>query len=191
MVRESEHTDLVAAARAGSGEAMSQLAECVSLRLKPYLRRFVCDEDAGEDLLQEILLTVVEFLGRLERCESFWPWVYAVARSKVRQHYRDAMQMKTVQLESLDGFCRWTDTPLARMAREETNRAVLDAVGQLQGKHRDIVVLHCLEQRSFSEIAARTASSLQQVRTRFYRARRRLRRMLCAGRLGWELGTIG
>jgi RNA polymerase sigma factor (sigma-70 family) len=183
MVRDSEYLDLVEAAQAGRHKPMSQLAECVLLRLKPYFHRFVYDEDAAEVLLQEVLLAVVRFIGLLKQPESFWPWVYTVARNKIHQHHRDEARRKKFQCQDYENYrglsyLQANPSPLQDLVQKERRQAVYAAVGQLNSLHRNVVELRCFEQMSFFEIAVLAGCNSQQARMRFYRAKRHLRDML-------------
>ncbi|MHC4526616.1 MAG: RNA polymerase sigma factor [Planctomycetota bacterium] len=183
MVKDSEHFDLVAAAKAGNRSSLSQLAVCIRQRLYPYLERRTCDKDLSEDVLQETLLAMVRFIPRLEDLGSFWPWIYSIAGNKIKSHYRRQQRRRgLLSGGTADTYCRQrrqdsrdaSDVAVDR----ETQQAVLAALGRLDRQYRDVVQQHCLQEMSFSEIATATGCSCEQVRTRFFRAKRSLRARL-------------
>jgi RNA polymerase sigma-70 factor (ECF subfamily) len=185
MVKHSDNLALVAAARAGDRSSMSLLITHVRQKLDPYLRSLVANEDVSQDLMQEVLLTTVRFIHRLEAAENFWPWVYAIARNKIKSHLRNQCRMRSLLSA---GFAedylyqrrRDNGSALEVMVAKERQRAVDAAVRLLDKPYRDVMRLRCLEERSFSEIASMTGCSCQQVRVRFFRAKRHLRQRLLA-----------
>jgi RNA polymerase sigma-70 factor (ECF subfamily) len=183
MVKHSEYFDLVADARAGNRSSMSQLMAHVRQRLHPYLRSLIVNEHVSEDLMQEVLLATLRFIRRLEAAENFWPWVYAIARNKIKGHFRNQHRRRSLQSA---GFAeaylyrkrRDNGDVLEVMVAKERQRAVGAAVRLLDKPYRDVMQLRCLEERSFSEIASITGCSCQQVRIRFFRAKRHLTKRL-------------
>ena len=71
--------------------------------------------------------------------------------------------------EALDELC---------LPAEPEDRAVLRAVMELPEKYRLVVVLHCLEGYSFSEIAGLLQLTPSAVSMRLHRARKMLREQL-------------
>ena len=65
-----------------------------------------------------------------------------------------------------------------RLPAEPEDRAVLRAVMELPEKYRLVVVLHCLEGYSFSEIAGLLQLTQSAVSMRLHRARKMLREQL-------------
>ena len=65
-----------------------------------------------------------------------------------------------------------------RLPAEPEDRAVLRAVMELPEKYRLVVVLHCLEGYSFSEIAGLLQLTPSAVSMRLHRARKMLREQL-------------
>jgi len=183
MVKETDNLDLVEQARAGSRDGMNRLAVCVSQRLYPYLYRVTSDHDLTEDLLQEVLLAAVRFLDRLERLESFWPWVHGIARSKIQQHFRNRYRRDRLQAAALAKAhhrekARNNRNALESVIREERQESVSSALQELKRQYRDVMELYCFEEMSLSEIASATGRSCRQVRMQFFRAKRSLRRSL-------------
>jgi RNA polymerase sigma factor (sigma-70 family) len=68
---------------------MGRLAALVGEQLYPFIFRTTLDRDATEDLIQETLLAMLHQLGSLRDPERFWPWIYRIAWSKIRDRLRD------------------------------------------------------------------------------------------------------
>lgn len=171
-------------ARAGEQAAMGRLATLVWERLYPFVFRTTLDRHATEDIIQETLLTMVSRLGSLRDKERFWPWIYRIAWSKIRNRLRDRrlrslyeqMMLRDWNEESIGG----TDdiSPLDTQVREETLRQVSTAVAQLNRPQQDVVHLRCYEELSYTEIAERVQTTPEKARVHFHRAKHSLRKQL-------------
>jgi RNA polymerase sigma factor (sigma-70 family) len=111
--------------------------------------------------------------------------MYAIARCKIKNHFRNQYRRRSLQST---GFARVYCYQRRQDSRDEWDiavhrerrEAVSAALAYLEKQYRDVVRLHCFEEMSFSEIASATGCSCQQVRTRFFRAKRSLRARLSA-----------
>ena len=109
---------------------MGRLAVLVWEQLYPFVFRTTLDRDATEDILQETLLTMLRRLDSLRDDERFWPWIYRIAWSKIRNRFRDRrlwslyerMVLRDRQKE--DAACVSDISPLDAQIREETLREV-------------------------------------------------------------------
>ena len=69
----------------GDREAVSQLLERHTRRVRDYVRMMVKDNDVADDLTQEVLIKVVKVLdeGRYADKGRFLPWVLRIAHNRV------------------------------------------------------------------------------------------------------------
>ena len=179
MVKQNDCLDLIAAARSGDRDSMGLLAARIHDRLYPYLQRATCDHHVSQDLLQEVLLTMLRRVSRLEKPESFWPWMYKIARSKIHRYYQRERRRRLLHTQLIDDACR--SLPQRRsgvleiIVRQETREDMAVAVSRLDERYRDVVRLRCLDDMPYAEIAGRTQTSPALARIRFLRAKRSLR----------------
>jgi RNA polymerase sigma-70 factor (ECF subfamily) len=184
MSDSSGYIQFLARARAGEQVAMGRLATMVWERLYPFVFRTTLDRDATEDVIQETLLAMLRRLGSLRDEERFWPWIYRIAWSKIRNRLRDRrlrslyerMVLRDASDESL--ACMGDTGPLEAQVREETLRQVSTAIAQLNRQQRDVVHLRCYEDLSYTEIAERVQTTPQKARVHFHRARKSLKKQL-------------
>jgi RNA polymerase sigma factor (sigma-70 family) len=57
-------------------------------RVYGYVRRFVADEHAAEDLTQDVFLQVQRALATYDPARDPRPWLFAIATNKLRDHWR-------------------------------------------------------------------------------------------------------
>ena len=180
MVKQSDNLDLVIQAQAGDQDSMGQLAVRVRDRLYPYLYQVTSDHHLSQDLLQEVLLAMVRSVDGLEQPESFWPWIYGIARSRIQEHFRGKHRRKILQSAVLDDayHFEWAGTNhnvLELIVDRERQEGLSTAVRQLKRKYRDVVQLRCFKEMPYSDIASVVNCSPQQARVRFFRAKQSLK----------------
>ena len=83
MEKDFNFDELVGRARLGDQESMEQLAKLAEPRLRAYIYRTTLNDQLTGDMVQETLLEMIKSLNCLEKVESFWPWLFKTASSKV------------------------------------------------------------------------------------------------------------
>jgi RNA polymerase sigma-70 factor (ECF subfamily) len=82
----------------GNREAVSQLLERHTRRVRDYVRMMVKDNDVADDLTQEILIKVVKVLdeGRYTDKGRFQPWLLRIAHNRVLDYFRAQKQVRYI-----------------------------------------------------------------------------------------------
>lgn len=169
----------------GNREAVSQLLERHTRRVRDYVRMMVKDNDVADDLTQEVLIKVVKVLdeGRYTDKGRFLPWVLRIAHNRVLDYFRAQKQAKTVS-ESSAGFdilCSKNfaepsieDTLISEQQAEEV-RALIE---ELPDEQREVVRMRYYEGLSFKEIAEHTGVSINTALGRMRYALINMRQMI-------------
>ena len=157
---------LMIAALDGDAPAYRALLAEASLRLKAYfLRRLGHDRSAdADDLVQETLMAVHARRATYDRDRLFTPWLHAVARYKLMDHFRRSRERLNVPIDDLEEFL--SDDPAgAAEARMDVGR-LLDG---LSDKRSDLVRKVKIEGQSIAEVAAGTGLSEAAVKIGVHR----------------------
>ncbi|MBP7050658.1 MAG: sigma-70 family RNA polymerase sigma factor [Phycisphaerae bacterium] len=184
MCDSSGYMQFLVDARSGEQAAMGRLAVLVWERLYPFVLRTTLDRDAAEDIVQETLLTMLRRLGSLRDDERFWPWIYRIAWSKIRNRLRRRRlqflyeRMMLLARDAESDACDSDIGPLDAQVRGETLREVSAAIARLNHEQRNILHLRCYEDLPYTEIAARTQTTPQKARVHFHRAKKTLKKHL-------------
>ncbi|MFQ5352713.1 MAG: sigma-70 family RNA polymerase sigma factor [Candidatus Binatia bacterium] len=88
MAEEIDLSSLMAAAQKGDEAAYRTLLEAVQPVLMRYVGRRLFSENAVEDVCQNILLTVHRVRHTYTPDRPFEPWLYAIAKSRLIDHFR-------------------------------------------------------------------------------------------------------
>ncbi len=169
----------------GHREAVSQLLERHTRRVRDYVRMMVKDNDVAYDLTQEVLIKVVKVLdeGRYTDKGRFLPWVMRIARNRVLDYFRAQKQVKTVT-EASAGYNILGGANFAEQSVEEdiiseqTASEVRSLIEMLPEEQREVVKMRYYEGLSFKEIAEHTGVSINTALGRMRYALINMRQMI-------------
>jgi RNA polymerase sigma-70 factor (ECF subfamily) len=154
-----------------------------------YLLRMTQDQAVAEDLTQETFIRVYRGLPEFRGEASLATWIYRIATNVSLDHFRrrsTAQDTVTHSLDEGETDQEWlTDnqatSPEQLAARSEMAACVEDFVGQLPPDYRAVLVLHDLQGMKNHEIAEVLDVSLDTVKIRLHRARKKLQGALTSG----------
>ncbi len=141
-------------------------------------------EDAAE-VAQDAFVKVWHALAGFRRDASFTTWLFRIVTNLAHNKNRHAVVRGKGRIVPIDG-ADGESIPLPdsrpsaseeAMAKESEQR-LLDALDQLGADHREVVVLYSLQEASYEQIAATLDLSVGTVKSRLFRARQELTRLL-------------
>jgi len=148
-----------------------------------FIYRFIADYHRAQDISQETFLRVLRNVDRYKSRNSFKTWLYKIAVNLCKNELRDRGRRRTLSLddpamgiESLAG--NHYITPDRVYEREEMTRLVKDAVGLLPEDQRMAIIMREYQDLSYEEIASALNCSLGAVKSKIYRARQNIKKML-------------
>jgi len=133
------------------------------------------DPQAAEEIVVDTFARAYRALARLEPDDTLRPWLYRVA---INESYdRRPRNAPATPLDEAAEEVAVSDdrSPAALAERAETKRMVLAAIETLDVKHRNVVVLHYLNELPLAEIAQIVECPVGTVKSRLHYALRRLR----------------
>jgi len=169
--------------------------EAAVLPLRDELRRFALrltqSPESAEDLVQETLLHAFQGFGRFRRGTNLRAWLMRILLNLFISHYRQQQRgIPTVSLEGLleemelaeeeaslltdPAAISPEDALLAQVLDEEVERAL----AQLPDAFREVVILCDLQGFSYAEAAQQLGVPIGTIRSRLFRGREILRRLL-------------
>ena len=169
----------------GHREAVSQLLERHTRRVRDYVRMLVKDNDVADDLTQEVLIKVVKVLdeGRYTDKGRFLPWMLRIAHNRVLDYFRANKQVKTMS-ESSAGFDILGSKNLAepsiedQLVSEQQAEEVRALIELLPEEQREVVKMRYYDGLSFKEIAEHTGVSINTALGRMRYALINMRQMI-------------
>jgi RNA polymerase sigma-70 factor, ECF subfamily len=151
-------------------------------KIRRYLARLSGTSEA-EDLTQEVFARVGEALPRFRGDSTVSTWVYRIATNaaldRARSRSSHAMARERIEQAVLEPDA--SSDIEARVARSQTNECIRRCVDRLPPRYRAVLLLSGAEELTNQEIAEALAITVDTVKIRLHRARRRLRKELGDG----------
>lgn len=174
--------ELIGRVRGGDKEAFEVLVLKYQERIFRLIRRLVSDQGQVEDIAQEVFIRAYRSLGSFKGEASFYTWLYKIALNTCRNYYRSLGRRpegKTVDSENIIMTMRSGEPgPEKEAVRTEFWQNVRSSLEGLPGEQREAVVLCDLEGLSYEEMAAVIGIPVGTVRSRVFRGRRSLQKLL-------------
>jgi RNA polymerase sigma-70 factor (ECF subfamily) len=144
-------------------------------RILRYLARLVGPDEA-EDVSQEVFVKISRSLGDY-RGEGISSWVYRIATNAAMDRRRRTSPI-AIPAEEETMAPDSADTAEQRLIRGEMSECVRGLVDGLPDTYRAVLILSEIEGLADAEIASVVGATLETVKIRLHRARRRLREAL-------------
>ena len=165
--------------------------------IRPYERRVFAiaftvlrNEQDAEDAAQDAFLKAFKYLAQFRSESRFSTWLIQVAINEARLRLRKShleIMRPIVDQENEDGtytprdFTDWREIPSEALERKEIRERLVEALGSLAQKYREVFVLRDVEHMSIEDTALALGISAGAVKTRLLRARLMLRDLLSPG----------
>ncbi len=171
--------------QSGDRNAISQLIERHSRRVRNYIRMLVKDHDLTEDIFQETFIKAVRVIDEGRYCDNgkFLSWVLRIAHNLVIDYFRNRRQNKSVT-ESDAGYdvlgtLKFADRTIEDgLVSEQIERDIRSLVESLPEEQREVVRMRYFAGLSFKEIAEQTGVSINTALGRMRYALINLRKLI-------------
>ncbi len=179
-----DENELILRCQQGDEAAFEALIHLHEKKIYALCRRMCRDEDDALEAAQDAFLAVWRGIGGYRADAAFSTWLYRLAANACldilrRRRKRDS----DVSLDDEENLLNPVDPapqPEELTERDETRRAVREALLALPDDYREVLLLRETEQLSYAEIAEVTGLELGTVKSRISRARLALRNYLAA-----------
>jgi RNA polymerase sigma-70 factor, ECF subfamily len=192
---DEEERGLIQRLKVGDHEAFEALFQRYVNTIYRQASRLLGHEAEAEEVVQEVFLTVYEKVHTFREQSAFSTWLYRITVNAALSKLRRRKRSEEVCLDEClprfrdDGHhlvrpvVDWSNELEERLASEEVQRLIQEAIEQLPPTDKAVVVLSDLDGLSDREIGAALGVSVGAVKSRLHRARLFLR-----GKLAVKLG---
>lgn len=181
-------TDLLLVQRVQKGErqAFDLLVRKYQHKVIALIGRFVRQPEEAEDVAQEAFVKAYRALHNFRGDSAFYTWLYRIAVNTAKNHLvaqgrkvniADVDTEEAEQFDSADGL-REYDTPEGLLLSKEIAQHIDAALKALPADLREAVSLRELEGLSYDEIAQVMDCPVGTVRSRIFRAREAIAKVL-------------
>lgn len=166
----------------GDQQAQEELVLAAQNRVYYHCRKMLKHEEDALDATQEILISMLTRLDRLQDPEAFWGWLSAMTanhcRNVLTRGRREAQIPEDDEGNSLlDAFESLGEqtVPDKALDNDETRRMIVELVDQLPPPQRQCVLMFYYEGMSVKDIAAALETSEGTVKSRLNYARKAIK----------------
>jgi RNA polymerase sigma-70 factor (ECF subfamily) len=165
----------------GEPEAFADLVRETERPLLYYVTKLLKDENQAFDVLQELWVVAFRKIRRIKDPRSVRAWLYRIAHGLTIDRVRRKGARDRAEKARAESSPEAGEAP--SFGAEDAD-AVHRALEEIDVKHREVLVLHFLEDLSVAEIASVVGCPEGTVKSRIYYAKQALKDVLTEGRYG-------
>jgi RNA polymerase sigma-70 factor (ECF subfamily) len=174
-----------------SGKEFEQIVERYHGKVFQLVYRYTGDYEEACDLTQDTFVRAFNAWGEFRGDSQVYTWLYRIALNLCHNQQKRIVRRQRMERWSLDatsdddfdgrGPIEVADErplPLTRLEGDEMRTRLREALLELPENYRVVIVLRDIEGLTYEEIAKVTDSTLEAIKSRLFRARQTLRRIL-------------
>ena len=138
--------------------------------------KMLLNKELAQDVMQDTFLRVYENRERLLKTDSFKAWLFTIARNQcLNQLRRNNWQIPLDPEMALPSHLMGAkNTPALDLEKSEKIELVNRFLAELKADYREVIILREYQNMTYEEIAAVTRSTLSAVKSRLFKARKKL-----------------
>jgi RNA polymerase sigma-70 factor (ECF subfamily) len=173
VMEQSLLRQLMEGAKAGDEASFERIVILHEQLVLRVAQRLLLNREDAKDAAQEVFVRLHRNLRRFDERKELGPWLYRVTVNICRDIRRRTK--RNVPLEPGHDSMDLSPDPEVSAAAAQQYRMVLEALGQLSPREREVIVLRDLEGRSTGEVAGILGSSEATVRSQLSTGRVKIR----------------
>lgn len=173
--REASWGDLLAAAQGGDGTAYRRFLIAATPFLRALARRRVYADDAVEDVVQEVLLTVHRVRHTYEPGRPVEPWLAAIVSRRSIDALRKSSRVSAREVHNAAAYETFADPAANTIEATESAKVLARLMGELPPRQKEALELTKLKELSLDEASAASGQSVSSLKVNVHRAIKRLR----------------
>ncbi len=152
--------------------------------------RMLNDYEDSEDCSQEVFIKVYNALKNFKFKSSFKTWLYTITLNTCRNKLKSLDYRLKSKNVSLDYDLNTTGNPMEipipdnssspynSLDNKQIGKTILETIYSLPEKHKSLILLKDIEEKSYDEIVSITGLKIGTVKSILFRAREKLRTKL-------------
>lgn len=186
MGNKASDEELVRSVQAGNKAAFDLLVLKYQHRIVNLVSRYVRDQATAMDVTQEAFIKAYRGIARFRGESQFYTWLYRIAINTAKNYLVSEgrrtpdYEVDAQDAEQMGGESALKEyaTPEGELLSEEISQAVQDVIARLPEDLRVAITLRELEGLSYEEIAQTMECPIGTVRSRIFRAREAIDKVL-------------
>jgi RNA polymerase sigma-70 factor (ECF subfamily) len=176
-----QEAEFLARLRSGDAHAVAHVYAQHHAPLCSFARRFLGDDQAAEDLIHDVFVSLPDLIHKFEAGRSMRGFLFGVVANRARHYMRAAARRRAFatrllrQTETAADASLSPSCPQAHIERRKLAEALRRALDNLSLDQRLVFTLCELEELSGPEVAEMLGVPEGTIRTRLHHARKRIR----------------
>ncbi|MBI3396594.1 MAG: RNA polymerase sigma factor [Spirochaetia bacterium] len=178
---------LIRRVKGGDSDAYIELVADYRIRLYRKATAMIGSPEDAEDVLQDALVTAYMALARFRGESGIYTWLFRIVVNKCRDHLRSRRSNREDPLEP-SGAVLSDDRISVEKNHElsDDSRYLMSKINSLDKKYRQILIYRYFDDLSYQEIAEMVHVNIGTVKSRLFKARELLKRLLLRDGRGEE-----
>ena len=169
----------------GDSRAFDTLFARHSDTIHAMLLKFTSNSDDVEDLMQEAFMKAYLKIGQYNPKYDFGAWIYTIARNTFvdfsRTQKSNALNSQNISLDSSNITQASAPTPEDYIINAQQRAQIERYIAMLPQDYRQLFELRFIDECNYEEIAEKLDMKLGTVKTRIFRVRNMMCRLITAG----------
>ena len=181
---EVEEKELAKRAKNGDKEAFEMLMIRYEKSLYNYIYRLTGERELSLDITQETFLKSYVGMKSFNPMFNFSTWLWRIAHNLVVDHFRKKKLEEVPLYVEIGGeeiereMPSPLKTPYDARLNKERGKIIKEALLKLNPEFRELIILRHFNELSYQEISDITGLSFHSVKSKLFRAREALRKIL-------------
>jgi RNA polymerase sigma-70 factor, ECF subfamily len=176
---------LIRSIQAGDHHAFESLVRRYQRQVANMIYLTMGNRDDVDDIAQEVFIRVYRSLSKFKFDASFFSWLYRITMNlcidEIRKRkIRRVLSLDYLTEDTLEKNRKNKDYIVASdsVLTEEKQHVIQSALQRLTPEHREVLVLREYQDLAYNEIAEMLGIRLEAVKSRIFRARMELKKLL-------------
>jgi len=165
---------LVLRCQSGESGAFEDLIAVMERPLLYYAMSLTGNQDSALEVMQDVWLKVFRGIRKLKDPGSLRPWLYSITHGVAVDRIRRNYSREQAEQTHIEDFNESEEPSFAEENADDVHRAL----SRLGVKHREVLVLHFLEDLSLAGIAEVIGCSEGTVKSRIHYAKKAMKEVL-------------
>ena len=175
-----EERDLIRKAREGDRDAFGSLVALYQARLRAFVARYVSRPDEVFDIVQDGFIDAMEHLDRFDPSKDFGPWLRAICRNRMLNHFRSAKVRQNAAAALVDEALQENWGAMEDNLEDGAERvaALRRCVDKLEKSHRELIEMRYRREVPLNDLARRLGRSAAALSMSLFRLRAALEKCM-------------
>lgn len=134
--------------------------------------------EEAEDAVQEIFLRVYRSISTLKHNSRLWAWLYSITMNHLKTQYSRLRRLDYLNERTEHNLRFYQNDPAVLVEQKETCNRIQQAVAALPSNLKEVVILYYMKDMSVTDISEALGITRENVKSKLYRARKRLKEIL-------------